>query len=908
MQRSAHDPVSQTDDSDADALLHAAESYRSSARLNAIRADRLQEELKIMRRQTRLMRNSLSWRITLPLRVIRSLSLGKSPKGAPLSEVKERIKDIARENGLRVLALRISAAILRRLGIKTHRLAFGARHAEEDPLFSCSQEAETFYTRPVARSVTTLSPRFLIIADLNIKQCVKYRVQQKKELLTSLGWEVCIIDRQDTARAMSEIQVATQVIFYRVPGDDDALQLVREAHRLNLSPRWEVDDLIFDRSEYLKNTNIHVLKKKEQRGLLDGADLFRLCLLECGRGLASTAKLAQAMKNIGISDVAVVENALDGETLAVAKSLPQLSFREKEAIYICYGSGSRAHDVDFKEVQSGLIAAMKAEPRLRLRIIGSLTLSNAFESLQERIETISELSYAEYLSVLADSDIAIAPLEDTLFNDCKSNIKFLEASIVGVASVCSPANAFENVVRDGENGFLASSASVWQERLLALAQDVSLRHALATAARRDVLELYMPEKIARNQLFPLYGAPSAFTPEKMRILMANVFFAPRSFGGATIVAEAMVKPLQERQCEVSVLTCRPDLDQKPSGNIRYVACGADVLSVLPGRGASVDNPTIADDLARWADAWRPDLVHFHAIQEMGTAMLRLCQARQVPYVITLHDCWWLSDQLFLTKDDGSYHLDKKIHPKRSTYEHYLQARRAVARQGILGAAALLSPSEEHKRLYVNNGVPAERIFINRNGFCWPARPRRPREPGSLVRFAFVGGVGHIKGYELIQECMASLTQNNWELVLVDNTLNLGFPSIDPNELRVRGKVTVVPAYSQSGLDEFYDKVDVLLFPSQWRESYGLSVREALSRDVWVISTAPGGQSEEIVEGVNGNLIPITDKVGPLKKAVEALLQNPARFDRYTNPLKDRLPTYDRQADELVTLYKKILGR
>jgi hypothetical protein len=76
---------------------------------------------------------------------------------------------------------------------------------------------------------------------------------------------------------------------------------------------------------------------------------------------------------------------------------------------------------------------------------------------------------------------------------------------------------------------------------------------------------------------------------------------------------------------------------------------------------------------------------------------------------------------------------------------------------------------------------------------------------------------------------------------------------------------------------------VLLFPSSWPESYGLTVREALARDVWVIASAPGGQAEDIVAGVNGTLIRLTAGVDTLVAAVTELLDRPDRLAGHVNP-------------------------
>lgn len=106
-----------------------------------------------------------------------------------------------------------------------------------------------------------------------------------------------------------------------------------------------------------------------------------------------------------------------------------------------------------------------------------------------------------------------------------------------------------------------------------------------------------------------------------------------------------------------------------------------------------------------------------------------------------------------------------------------------------------------------------------------------------MRFGFVGGQEAVKGFPLVREVFEGLESSDWELVLIDNTLNLGFASMDVSGWKVKGKISIQPAYGDATRDAFFNSIDVLLFPSQWMESYGLTVREALSRDVWVISTA-----------------------------------------------------------------------
>jgi glycosyltransferase involved in cell wall biosynthesis len=117
----------------------------------------------------------------------------------------------------------------------------------------------------------------------------------------------------------------------------------------------------------------------------------------------------------------------------------------------------------------------------------------------------------------------------------------------------------------------------------------------------------------------------------------------------------------------------------------------------------------------------------------------------------------------------------------------------------------------------------------------------------------------------------------------------------------------VPAYAQDTMDDFFAGIDVLLFPSQWKESFGLTVREALARDVWVILTDSGGAVEDVVDGENGTIIPITDDEGPLRAAVMQVLANPKRLDGYANRHKGRIATFDTQADELHRMLLDVVG-
>ncbi|MGO2958221.1 MAG: glycosyltransferase [Acetobacter sp.] len=898
------------------------ESYQASMTVQDMRMGGFLNETQHLRHLVENQRNTLSWRITAPLRVIRHLSKGQLPTGDKITYVLGKIWTVYHEEGFKALWSRIQARLPRKP--KASRSRHEASPVEKfTSKLDISEKIETIedqYLRPVsAHSVSDFSPSYLIIAELSLRQCAKYRVWQKQEQLESLGWHVRVVDWRETFVALTALQTCTNVIFYRVPAFESVEKLLNEAKRLNLPTCWEVDDLIFSEDHYKNNANLDSLSSSEREMVFSGVKLFRNCLLSCDKAIASTRILAQEMRNAGVNEVSVIENAIDEQTLSISNQI----FQEHstldhgaEEIRIVYGSGTKTHDADFLVAADGIVAAMLEDERLTLHIIGDLTVPEVCNKVKSRIKTLEGRDYALYMRLLAQADITISPLEKTIFNDCKSNIKFLEAAVLSVPVICSPADAFMQVVRDGENAMIARTPQDWKNAILSLASDNAKRKAMGRAAYQDALDRYSPENITQQQILPVFGKPEHKKKPDLSVVSVNVYFAPRSFGGATFVAEEMVKYLtQKPDITVSVFTSRPDMEWRANAAIRYRVYDCNVMGVrVPPDGdrvAGIDNPLATESFRQWLHTVRPDIVHLHATQGLGLGLTRACLEAGIPYVITLHDAWWLCDRQFMVTGEGNFcfqnKIDLRICQMCEPSARHLHERATMMRVALRNAALLLVPSQSHKNLFIANGIPEEKFVVNRNGFVWPAKPRVPRKPGQPLRFGYVGGAETVKGYPLIRKVFEHLKTGRWELMLVDNKLSLGIRSVFPEAWKVKGVIKTVPAYTQSTMDNFYNGIDVLLFPSQCKESYGLTVREALARDIWVVVTEPGGQVEDVVEGENGTIIPIGSNPIHLQKAVEDLLSKEAALLTYENPHKDRLATFDMQGRELEEILRTIVG-
>jgi len=128
------------------------------------------------------------------------------------------------------------------------------------------------------------------------------------------------------------------------------------------------------------------------------------------------------------------------------------------------------------------------------------------------VEFVSNLvpdykAFAEYMKGL-DIDIALAPLVTNAFNECKSNIKFLEYSVCKIPGLYTRISPYADSINDGQTGLLCDDDSIsWYNAMEYLIENPDLREHIAENAYREVMAKYTLEANAHKWL-DLYRALS----------------------------------------------------------------------------------------------------------------------------------------------------------------------------------------------------------------------------------------------------------------------------------------------------------------------------------------------------------------------------------------------------------------
>ncbi len=797
----------------------------------------------------------------------------------------------------------------------------------------------------------------VMFANHALPQCRHYRIEQRCQQLDLLGLSYRLFDSQEAEVAREALVGARALIVYREPAFPATIKLLVHARALGVPIFYDIDDLIFDPDHYPDAFDVYEkqIPFEDYVGLLYGTALIRFAITLCDAGITSTTPLVRHVEPLTRGRRChVVPNGLDSRNQRFLDAVPQAPRTVDDDVFIFYGSGSKAHNRNFNEtVGPALVALLASRPRVKLVVMGYLDLDRAFEAFADRILRFRFSSdLAAYWALLSEVDLNLAVLVPGEMNDCKSEIKWLEAAVSGVPSVVSASARYREVVRDGIDAALAQSPAEWRQALFRLVDDPDLRRRMGARARERALSDYSLAATAAQLGEILKDAPAtaAGPCRRTRILVTHVLFPPQTSGGATRVVRDNVDDLLDRygaEFELAVFTTDFDAPH-PSSRIGSYR-GIPVFRC--SRNTSVEFEYQDDDAAKHFEAvlrsWKPDLVQFHCIQFLTGSVVEACRQARVPYVVMLHDAWWISPHQFLIDEDMLLRLPaaralsepprepsaapppppkplrrlareaglddpqapapppdpEDLSKRLAELEPRLAAvdRKRFLADQLGGAAAVTAVSESFAAIYRAAGFPNVRTVSNGLSPAFLERVERRRPSGAgRVRIGHIGGRSRHKGAHLLEIALTARGFDHLEAVVVDHAEPPGF------ERRLTWGTT--PVLIRGGVDqdrmaELYGTLDVLVAPSIWPESHGLVSREALAMGLWVVVSDLGAIGEDVVAGENGYVIDVKDA----RALTEVLQRIDADPDTYRG--SPALPFFPRmaseQTDELALLYRDV---
>ncbi len=336
----------------------------------------------------------------------------------------------------------------------------------------------------------------------------RYRCDHKAEHLAHLGVESTLADYF----AAWSPQVALDhdlIVLHRVPFDETVGALTTAARRGGKPVLGDVDDLVFEPHLVGHVDALHTMSPSERDLYVQGTARYRATLEACDAVLTATNYLAGRVRRYGLPAF-VVRNAASAEMIRLSTEALRAHTPQLDRLVIGYFSGTATHDKDFLEAADALVAIMADHRHVELCLRGPLKLPPAFDAFGDRVRRLPLLGWRELPAAIAEVDIVIAPLErGNPYCRAKSEIKWMEAALVGRPTVASRTDAFEYAIEEGRTGLLAGDTQEWHAALTALIEDAGRRRQIGEAARADVLARYDPAAAAdslRSTLNAVYAA------------------------------------------------------------------------------------------------------------------------------------------------------------------------------------------------------------------------------------------------------------------------------------------------------------------------------------------------------------------------------------------------------------------
>jgi glycosyltransferase involved in cell wall biosynthesis len=753
-----------------------------------------------------------------------------------------------------------------------------------------------------------------ILANDDLRQCKHYRIEQKALQFEHAGIPVRIFSHSDVQDFMDSFVGARAAIFYRVAAIPNILRAILHANSMDLDTYYEIDDLIFDSSCYPDPFSSFEgqISAAEYTGLQFGVPLFRYAMSMCKASIASTPALAERMQAVTATNVNItLRNGLDERNrTAITMGFNPIR-RESGRVHIFYGSGTKAHNADFNRlVAPAVLDLMQRHPHVDLVIVGHLKLMTELSAMGERIITYPFISdVTTYWSILASCDINLAVLEPGIAADCKSEIKWLEAAILQIPSIVSGTRTYREVIEHGVDGFIADSSTEWHDVLQELITTSDLRERIGAKARKKALrdyDLQVASQTLKSAFKRTLREKVPVGERPLRVLVCNVFFAPQSYGGATRVVEDNVRTFTELYPDLEIgIFCSDEGAATPGRLSLGTESGIPVYRLSTPRDIDRDrrpfNEAHAEPFERVLDHFQPDLLHFHCIQHLTATIVEVALRRDIPYIVTLHDAWWISDNQFLVDEDGLLQL-----PSTDILADYVSSDRldSISRRQRLtsllqNSQANLSVSAPFAKIYAEAGVTALRVVENGTPFL-ETIARSPRRDGR-VALGHVGGRSAHKGASLIEATLRRGSYKNLHLTMVDGTLAPG-QSVDT--LWGTTPVTLTAPFAQTQVAQLYGQLDILLAPSTWPESFGLVTREALNSGLWVVTSNLGAIGQNVDNGRNGYVIDVAT-TDALSQVLSMIDMDPERFRALPPAGKNVTRTMTEQASEVYSIYWEI---
>lgn len=152
-----------------------------------------------------------------------------------------------------------------------------------------------------------------------------------------------------------------------------------------------------------------------------------------------------------------------------------------------FGSTSHFEDLLDKEFISAMDRIMKEFPQVVFKSVGAFISELRYKWGSRYQNDFGDVDIYKWVQnrfplFMSQCDILVVPLLDTLYNRCKSDIKFIESASAKKPGVFSDVRPYSDTIQHGVTGYLAKTSDEWYRSIRLLIEDKQKREDVGNNA------------------------------------------------------------------------------------------------------------------------------------------------------------------------------------------------------------------------------------------------------------------------------------------------------------------------------------------------------------------------------------------------------------------------------------------
>ncbi len=274
---------------------------------------------------------------------------------------------------------------------------------------------------------------------------------------------------------------------------------------------------------------------------------------------------------------------------------------------------------------------------------------------------------------------------------------------------------------------------------------------------------------------------------------------------------------------------------------------------------------------------KPDLVHFHHLTRLSTTLIQVCAELGIPTALTLHDYWLVclrGQRYHPVRQEVCEVLDRErcvecLHPlwptlmpldapdeltnafERRRGWYTLRRWELHVRRAVELCDLVIAPAPFHRDRFVEWGLDPERCVVVEHGLDTRRLRTEPRPPRPVRTIGYLGNVIPPKGVHVLVEAFRRLGRDDLALDIRGECVAFHGRTDYADRLQAADglDVRLGGAYDHADLPGILADFDVLVVPSVWWETFGLTVREAALAGVPVVVSDVAGLHDAVEAGL-----------------------------------------------------------